>query len=430
MTRSATTVFSNDSVLVGDPGARPELVQAAAAFAERGKLRRYVSPIAVSKEAWLLRNLERRRGKVWARAARQLRLRALPEEIDVTSHASASGVLELLVFGARNANMQGRPLIALVRAKDQWFDRRLSRKLDARLELVLANYGAAGHTLRRCSQLGIPTLLNYPIADHRFTHLLLEEEAKLNPDFAPTLQFVSKSRAMTRALEYELSAADYVLAYCDFHRHTFIESGVPEKKILTVPLGVDLDHFCPMQESPDEDLSRPFRIVYVGQITQRKGLSYAIEGFLRAKIPNSELLLVGKIVGTSNPWSNIRGVRHLDHLSRSELPSVYRSSDVFLMPSLIEGFGLTALEALACGVPCIITPNVLGDNFIKDGCEGYTVPIRDPDAIADRLSHLYADHDALARMGMAARLHACKYSWDNYRTNLVAQVSSAVFGEI
>jgi glycosyltransferase involved in cell wall biosynthesis len=183
---------------------------------------------------------------------------------------------------------------------------------------------------------------------------------------------------------------------------------VDEEKLVVCPLGVNLDLFHPRQR-PDDDV---FRIVFVGQITQRKGISYLVEAFRRASIPRSELVLVGRPIGSADPWARIPGVRHIPLMPRTQLPAVYANADVYVLPSLVEGFGLTALEAMASGLPVVLSEHTFGSDIVTDGVDGYVVPIRDPESIAERLRLLAADPDRRREMGRAARSRAEEHPWE------------------
>ena len=91
---------------------------------------------------------------------------------------------------------------------------------------------------------------------------------------------------------------------------------------------------------------------------------------------------MGEAVGSSEPWIREPRVRHVPPQPRSELRRIYLNADVYVLPSLAEGFGLTALEAMACGLPVILSEHTFAHDIVTDGKEGYVVPIRDADAIA------------------------------------------------
>jgi glycosyltransferase involved in cell wall biosynthesis len=197
-----------------------------------------------------------------------------------------------------------------------------------------------------------------------------------------------------------------------------LDAGVEEDKLIVTPLGVDVEMFRPVPISRDKGV---FRVAFAGQISQRKGISYLVEAFRKAAIPDSELLLVGRVIGTGRDWSAIPGVRHVPHVPRWELPALYRTADVFVLPSLVEGFGLVALEAMACGVPVVISANTFATDVVTDGVDGYVIPIRDAEAIAERLQYIHQHLAEGDRVGQAARRRAEQFSWERYG-DLIASI--------
>ena len=200
--------------------------------------------------------------------------------------------------------------------------------------------------------------------------------------------------------EYEV--ADLITVPSDFVLQSFLDRGVPREKIAKVPYGVDISRFSPRAVEDDG----VFRVVFIGGLSLRKGIRYLIEGFNRAAIPNSELVLIGSMgAQTSHAVKglNLDRVRMTGHLPQSELPTWLSRSKVFVLPSLEEGLAMVQLQALACGCPVIATTNTGGTEYIRHGENGFVVPIRDPDAIARHLIEL-ADDPAKAKAMREAAL--------------------------
>ena len=118
--------------------------------------------------------------------------------------------------------------------------------------------------------------------------------------------------------------------------------------------------------------------------------------------------------------------RYVGPLRNSELVALYRDSDLFCMPSLVEGFGLVYLEALACGLPVIATPNTGAADIVREGREGFIVPVRDAESLASRLEWAYTHRDELREMQFAARKLAEKYSWSAFRKGVVETLDTIV----
>jgi glycosyltransferase involved in cell wall biosynthesis len=261
--------------------------------------------------------------------------------------------------------------------------------------------------------------LESPIAHHAYAERVLREEAQRNPQWAPYLQYHDLPRRIKRRYEAEIAEADLILTLSSIHKRSFEEVGVTSRKLAVTPLGVDAELFQPAESTRTD---RPFRVLFVGQLNQRKGLSYLIEAFDQAAIPGSELVLAGG-GNTPRPINGRSDIRIMAHRPRHDLPSVYRQADCFVLPSLIEGFALTALEAMACGLPVILSDHTFGTDVVEDGVSGFVVPAGDSVAIAERLTVLWADADLRHRMARAARETALDYSWQEYGRRVAATLS-------
>jgi glycosyltransferase involved in cell wall biosynthesis len=118
--------------------------------------------------------------------------------------------------------------------------------------------------------------------------------------------------------------------------------------------------------------------------------------------------------------------RWFESLSHSEILEVMQEADVLVLPSLAEGCALVVLEALACGLPVIVTPNTGSLEFVRDGYEGFVVPTCNSEAIAERLNRLCRDRDLLASMSQYARQTAIEKSWEVYRNEWAEAVRGAI----
>ena len=103
-----------------------------------------------------------------------------------------------------------------------------------------------------------------------------------------------------------------------------------------------------------------------------------------------------------------------------------RLHDVFVFPSLAEGFGMVITEALSQGLPVITTPNTCGPDVISEGVDGFIVPIRNPEAIVEKIEILLRDRDRLAAMSAAARVKARQLTWESYRARLISDLTTHV----
>jgi glycosyltransferase involved in cell wall biosynthesis len=296
------------------------------------------------------------------------------------------------------------------------FDRQVARTLGGSTA-VIGQYGASLLTFKRAQQLGERTFLDYPIARVDFTHQLLADEARIKPLFADTIsgpQALTLKRKHLERIAAEVEIADVVIVGSRFAANSFGKV-VDPNRIAIVPYGVDTKAFRP---SVDEERNGPLRVLFAGQLTQRKGIAYLLEAMELLDPRVFDLLLVGPIVGSGRGLQRYEGrFRRLAVVPPREMPDVYQQADVLVLPSLVEGSAYVVLEAMASGLPVVVTPNV-GADGVRDGIEGFIVPTRSPESIAARLEVLASDRDLRIRMGRAARDRATELDWSSFRERI------------
>ena len=209
------------------------------------------------------------------------------------------------------------------------------------------------------------------------------------------------------------SLAHQVLVPSEYCRQTSIALGCDPARISLVPYGI---HEAWFDLQPDP---QPGRILFVGQVGLRKGCHVLAEAcrLLRRRGVAFECRVAGPwLVDVSHPL--FEGPTYLGQVPRSQVQEEFRRADLFVLPTLADAFGLVHLEAMACGVPVITTPHC--GSVVRDGTEGFIVPIREATALADRLQQLLEDRALRRRMGAAARQRAREYTWARYGERLLA----------
>jgi len=292
------------------------------------------------------------------------------------------------------------------------FDIWASRHLEpADLFHVWGNYGL--RSLGRARGMGMVTVVERASAHPVYQAQLLKEEFHRWGLSFPIPQAIIK-RGLT-----EMALADYVLIPSDFVRQSFVEEGFPEERLIQIPFGVDVTRFRP----PEAPATHPFRALFVGQIGLRKGVPYLLEAWRRLGWRDAELWLVGRVLPECRPilrrYLDLPGLRLIGHLD--DPVEAYQQADVFVFPSIEEGSALVTYEALACGLPVVTTPNA--GSVARDGVEGFIVPIRDVDALAERLERLRADEGLRREMGKAARARAEEFTWENHGNKFVVSIA-------
>jgi glycosyltransferase involved in cell wall biosynthesis len=210
--------------------------------------------------------------------------------------------------------------------------------------------------------------------------------------------------------EYE--GCDVIVVPSELNRRTFIEHGVAPSKVRKLPYGVDLRIFKP-QPKPDD----VFRVLSIGHLSLRKGIPYLLEALAPLKLPEFELCLGGAAPPeTRSILARYEGrFRYLGVIPRPRLAEIYNQASVFVLASIEEGLALVQAEAMACGLPVIGTTNTGAEDLFTDGVEGFIAPIRDPEALREKVLLLYHDRELRDQMAAAAlRGVQAIGGWDNY----------------
>lgn len=407
-------------VVVGNPGGIPEMLHMANALGAADVLRSYVapfSPMASEIEASRLHSF----GPIGRAVSSQLRRRVVDDAVGRADREQAARAREIALVTSLRLGCPMSVLRRLVTWRNRAFERSVAGHLERSDTDLIIPASAALKPLEAARRLGVRSWLDCPIAHHGYATRIQLDEARLHPEFAASLQVATPAEGLR--LDQEIAAADDLIVLSSFQRRTFLEAGVLPDRLHVLPLGVDIDMFRPADRLRNET----FTIGFVGQLTQRKGISYLLSAFEALRPSGARLVLVGRPIGRRRPWL-LPGVEHHASVARSTLPRFYEQMDVFVLPSLMEGFGLTALEAMACGVPVIVSENTFGADVVIDGHNGYVVPIRDVDAIADRLRLLEADEILRSTMGRNARATAEEFSWEAFGRRIVDLVTHDQFG--
>jgi len=259
---------------------------------------------------------------------------------------------------------------------------------------------------RRAKAAGATIVCDVRQEHPAFQRRILEEEAQRFK-----LPFTLAGLTYEQKVLDELSLADYIFVPSEHAKRTYLTEGFAAERLITLPFGVDLDCFSPSSSN------RPgFRVVYVGTLTMRKGVQYLLEAFKQARLPKSELLLVGPLDPAFRPvLAQYEGVfTYQPSVPKTKLSEVYNSASVFVLPSLADSFSLATVEAMACGLPVIISANTGAADLLTDGKDGFVIPIRDAPRLTELLSYLYENRDAREAIGHRARQTAAAQTWERY----------------
>jgi glycosyltransferase involved in cell wall biosynthesis len=205
--------------------------------------------------------------------------------------------------------------------------------------------------------------------------------------------------------EREYRMCDRLFVLSTFALRSFIDAGVPESKMALLPLGVDARAFRPHRDVLVERCRRirsgaPLRVVFVGTISFQKGL-YDLEKIVRGVPPEKfHFQLIGSVASEAKKFIARlpASVEILPRQPQAGLPRLYEQSDLFLFPTIQDGFAVVLTQACASGLPILATTNCAAPDFVHDGQNGWVLPIRDPEAFIERLRWCDENREELAEM--------------------------------
>jgi glycosyltransferase involved in cell wall biosynthesis len=275
------------------------------------------------------------------------------------------------------------------------FDDFLNRNI-SECDAFIALAGAGLKTGPRLQSQGTKFVCDRGSTHSRFQEVIVSEEQRR---WGIETQVTDMRDTLREEEIYEV--CDAITVPSNFARQTYIDLGLPAEKVHAIPYGVRLEQFGPVQMPPSDR----FEVLFVGAGTPRKGLPYLLEAFGRLQHPAKRLRIVGAVPGWMKPVLERLPMDHVEllgSLPQAELPAVMSSSHVMVLPSIEEGLALVQGQALACGCPVLATPNTGSEDLFSDGVEGFIVPIRDVDAMVDRMERLAQDPALQQRMRHAA----------------------------
>ncbi|HUR59651.1 MAG TPA: glycosyltransferase family 4 protein, partial [Opitutaceae bacterium] len=236
------------------------------------------------------------------------------------------------------------------------------RQQHAGLSAVYCYEDMARETFRLARERGWMTFYDLPIAYWETSQRLLWEEAKRWPDWEPTLVGTRDTREKLARKSEELELADVVLCPSQFVLDSLPAEARAAKRCVVAEFGSPL--ITTAQETR-QDAGGTLRVLFAGSMTQRKGLADLFAAMKLLQRSDVELVVMGAPVAALEFYrQQFAGFQYEPPRPHDEVLKLMRSCDVFVLPSIVEGRALVQQEALACGLPLIVTPNAGGEDLI------------------------------------------------------------------
>lgn len=295
---------------------------------------------------------------------------------------------------------------------NRWFDHRVARALSrSDSALFVGVETCAAESFSAAQAQSMTRVLDCPGVDAGFLSQLALRAAA---EFDLTTPLEADSAIIRDMKARELELADAVLVCSQFQAGLVRKKITPPRAVHVLPLWADAN-FWHVGTTGRPVGSGPLRVLYAGKINLRKGVPYLMAAAKRCG-RDIQLTLVGNLADELTPLLNhdTDRIRILPPCSKSQLRNLYQQHDLLVLPSLGDSFGLVAMEAMACGLPVIVTENC--GLPVPDAA--WRVPVMNADAIAERLS-LYANDRELCREhGQIAAEFARQFTPERYRRQL------------
>jgi glycosyltransferase involved in cell wall biosynthesis/lipopolysaccharide/colanic/teichoic acid biosynthesis glycosyltransferase len=299
------------------------------------------------------------------------------------------------------------------------FDRIVAQRIaEHDSDAVVAMSASAEETLRSARTHGQLAVLHLVNNHPRFKNQYLKELAGL-----PIGHHELVPQAIADRVERELEVADLVLVPSQMVAAQLRSAGLPADRIVIEPFGVDPWKFGPAAAGSSRPAGRRLRCLFVGNVCHGKGIRVLIQAAARLEACSVEFKLVGPL-RSSDLLRRLPGnVEWAGSTSHSGVAEEMRNADIFVLPSVEDAYPLVTMEAMACGLPVIVTTNCGTHELITDGEDGLIVPAAEVEALVRAIERLVDDPDLRISMGAAARRTIKSGpAWEDYGARVLARI--------
>jgi glycosyltransferase involved in cell wall biosynthesis len=226
-----------------------------------------------------------------------------------------------------------------------------------------------------------------------------------------------------KRLDSEAFLADLIIVASSVTKDSLTISGVDEKKIKIVPYGINTHKFPFFERKLKEN---KLDILFLGSLNQRKGIIYLLKALDLLNDPNITLNIVGRGIFDKSILDefSFKNYKLFENIDQQELLSIMQNCDLFVLPSIVEGFGQVILEAMATGLPVICTKYSAGLDIIQQNIDGIIIDPRNTEKFASSIEYLFKNPEVRIRMGLLGREKVLKaYTWNHFRIGIVQELN-------
>lgn len=270
--------------------------------------------------------------------------------------------------------------------------------------------------LKNANRRKILTIAYHAMPHYNYIEKLIRpEKEKYNLNSKFLFKKLNKRR------EKGLEEAKYIFATSKLVKNTDIEYGINHNKIKVVYGGVDTSSY---KDNPLHNGDK-FKVLFIGHGALLKGIIYLLEAWKILDIEDGELLIAGNMpIDLVQRYKSYKSIKFLGYVNNcSEL---YNNVSLLVHPALVDAGPKVVFEAMASGLPVVITEGIGQSEIITDGKEGFIVPIKDSQAIAEKIKYFYDNPNEIEKMGREARKTVERYSLEKHGNMVVEKILEIV----
>jgi len=296
-----------------------------------------------------------------------------------------------------------------------WFDAWAACRLPVGLDAVVCYENAARDTFRVARGWDMPTILDAA----SFHHVWQDE-------FYEPVESDPVHRRINARKDEEVALADHVLTVSELARKSYLDAGVPPERVTAVPMGADLSAFTPDGPGHD-DTDGPITFLFAGHAGRRKGVDVLLSA--SEQLEKNGVQHQIQFAGGADEdvfEDTMAPVERLGYLERPDLAAAFRRADVLVLPSRHDSFGRVVVEAMATGLPVLLSDHVGAKETVDEDENGWVVPVEDREALAECMRWCVEHAEQVHAMKAACVETAQGYSWTAYRERVTEVLASVI----
>lgn len=304
--------------------------------------------------------------------------------------------------------------------EDRIHDNYVSRKLKKQTADIFIGYEKSClKSFTVAKQLGIKTIL-----DLAQVHANFIVDLRKQFPFFETISGKKKTfDKITIIKQNEYNKADCILTLSTFAKQTLINNDIKESKVKVASLGFNANLFSPKQNYFS---NKKLRLIFIGIVTFRKGIADLITVMKQLENENVELIVVGPRGDAShllNKQSNYSNIKYIEYLHHADMVKELQQADVFVLPSYLDSWAAVVIEAMACGLPVIISNNTGAKDAVDDSC-GFIIKTGNISELKKCINYFVNNTNAINVMGKNATIKAQAYTWKHYNNELIKFINN------